>query len=79
TIDARNRADAGASIVRPAYATPGLGGGTVATVAILDIASSDVRVDGFVFDGDNLLLNSAVTMGSANPDVDSGVFAFGAN
>lgn len=76
-VDARNRSDTGASILRPAFVQSGLSTGSTGDVALIYIDSSDVVVDGFVLDGDNPGLTSPVTIGGANPDVDSGVFASG--
>ena len=78
-VDARNRSDANASIVRPARVNASLTVDSVAAIAILDIFSSNVRIDGLVFDGDNTAATSGVNINGANPDVDSGIFAHGDN
>lgn len=73
-IDARSRTDAGASIVRPAFANPGLGYNLEGTFATLvEIYGDDVSVDGFAFDGDNTAIATGLAMGGADPDVDGGM------
>ncbi|MEZ5484730.1 MAG: MBG domain-containing protein [Lysobacteraceae bacterium] len=73
-IDARNRADAGASIIYPAHANAAIGYAPNATFAsLVDVLADDVTIDGFLFDGDNPGISSGLPMGAADPDVDGGM------
>lgn len=76
-LDARNRPDTGASIVIPAVGNPALSYAGPEALSIVNIESSDVVIDGFLFDGDNPGIATGLPMGSADPDVDSGIWAFG--
>lgn len=75
-LDARGRSDAGASVVRPGVGIP-LSATSIGQLALVDIASDDVLVEGFVLDGDNAAIATGFAMGGADPDVDSGIFATG--
>ncbi|MGB8715757.1 MAG: MBG domain-containing protein [Rhodanobacteraceae bacterium] len=79
SVDARNRTDTGASIIEPGFANASLSYSSQGDQVIVQIASDDVRLDGFVLDGDNPNLSSGVVMGTADPDVDSGIYATGSH
>ena len=68
-----------ASILVPPVAASGMAYNMSATLGVMEINASNVTVDGFVLDGDNPAITTGLPMGSADPDVDSGVFATGDN
>jgi len=76
-IDARGRTDVGASIIVPAVANPALAYAGNDALSVIDIQTGGVVLDGFVIDGDNPGITTGLPMGSADPDVDSGIWAFG--
>lgn len=69
--DAANEA-----ILVPATLQPGMSLGSYGQ-AVLDIEHNDVRVDGFVLDGDNPAITSGVDLNGADPDVSVGIYAYG--
>lgn len=68
-----------ASIIVPPEAASGMSYTMGATRSVMSIFADDVVVDGFVLDGDNPAIATGLPMGSADPDVDTGVFASGSN
>ena len=79
-VDARARnVSSGETIIVPASADPSLTAGTPGTIAVIDIESSGVSIDGVIVDGDNTALTSPFTLNGTNPDADTGVIATGSN
>lgn len=78
-VDARTRnvGDANETILVPALIDAGLTLDSLGDVAVVQINSSGVSLDGLIIDGDNPLLTSPVTLNGTNPDADSAVFAAG--
>ncbi len=69
--DAANEA-----ILVPGTQQPGMSLGSYGQ-SVIDIEHDDVRVDGFVIDGDNPVLDSDVDLNGADPDVSVGIYAYG--
>jgi uncharacterized repeat protein (TIGR01451 family) len=78
-MDARTRnvGDGNETILVPALQDLGLTLGSLGDVAVVQINSSGVSLDGLIIDGDNPGITSPVTLNGTNPDADSGIFAAG--
>ncbi|MEP6484112.1 MAG: hypothetical protein ABJB01_06650 [Rudaea sp.] len=75
-IDARTRnIAAGETIIVPSSVDASLTASSQAAVAVVDIESPGVSVDGVIIDGDNTALTSPFSFNGTNPDADTGIFA----
>ncbi len=77
-IDARSRADTGATVIVPGVQEAGLGYDST-NDAVVTINSDGVSLDGLIVDGDNPAIHTGLVLNGADPDVSGGIFAAGNN